>query len=172
MSSILEHAPRTWTPTAPRTKPDERAARRSLRTQIGRLEEELSGLLCSAWPRKDVVAPAPLPSPGGPRLLSLSELEERRDELAARTTRARRALAERTHAEEQNRRLIEEMLLEPERHSWVHVSNEDIGEPGCKHWHVRPRGGLLGMFLRWWRVLISSGCPLAARLAAAARGPT
>ena len=51
------------------------------------------------------------------------------------------------------------MLLDPEGHRWVHVSNEDIGEPGCTHWHVRPRYGLLGMLMRWWRVVISSGCP-------------
>ena len=63
--------------------------------------------------------------------------------------------------EEHNRRLIEEMLLEPEQHKWVRVGHEDIGEPGCKHWHVRPRWGLLGMLLNWWRVRISSGCPLA-----------
>ena len=63
--------------------------------------------------------------------------------------------------EEQNRRLIEEMLLEPEAHHWEHVSSEDIGESGCRHWHVRPRWGILGMFLNWWRVVISSGCPLA-----------
>ena len=55
------------------------------------------------------------------------------------------------------------MLFEPEAHSWEHVSSEDIGEPGCRHWHVRPRFGLIGMFLNWWRVVISSGCPLARR---------
>ena len=55
---------------------------------------------------------------------------------------------------------IEEMLLDPAAHRWVRVSNADIGEPGCKHWHVRPRGGILGMFVSWWRVVISSGCPL------------
>ena len=63
--------------------------------------------------------------------------------------------------EELNRRRIEEMLLEPEKHKWVRVANEDIGEPGCHHWHVRPRYGILGMLLNWWRVRISSGCPLA-----------
>ena len=36
------------------------------------------------------------------------------------------------------------MLLEPEKHRWVRVSNEDIGEPGCKHWHVRPAGASSG----------------------------
>ena len=41
----------------------------------------------------------------------------------------------------------------------VCVSNEDVGEPGCRDWHVRPRFGLLGMLMRWWRVIVSSGCP-------------
>ena len=68
---------------------------------------------------------------GGPRLLSLAELEELRDDLADRVADARRALSDRTWVEEQNRRLIEEMLLAPERHKWVRVSHEDIGEPGC-----------------------------------------
>ena len=35
---------------------------------------------------------------------------------------ARRALSDRTYVEEQNRRLIEEMLLDPEAHKWVRVS--------------------------------------------------
>ena len=146
-------------PLAPRTRPDERAARRSLLDQIARLEEEMAGLFCSTWPRKDF--DFDVPSRGGPRLLSLAELEQLRDDLSLRVEQARRALSERTYVEEQKRRLIEEMLLEPEQHKWVRVANEDIGEPGCHHWHVRPRFGILGMFLNWWRVRISSGCPLA-----------
>ena len=51
------------------------------------------------------------------------------------------------------------MLLEPERHAFVRVKNEDVGEPGCCDWHVRPRFGLLGMLAGWWRVVVSSGCP-------------
>ena len=108
------------------------------------------------------VAPhAPRPAPGaapthGPRLLTLGELEELRDDMMEHVRRGRAALAERTLAEEQNRRLIEEMLLNPESHRWAHVSGEDIGGPGCTHWHVRPRGGLLGMLMRWWRVVVSS----------------
>jgi hypothetical protein len=98
---------------------------------------------------------------GGPRLLSLAELEELRDELAARVQHARRSLSDRTYTEEQKRRLIEEMLLDPGSYKFVRVSNEDIGEPGCKHWHVRPRWSLIGMLMGWWRVVISSGCPLA-----------
>ena len=145
--------------TLPRTLPDERAARRSLLDQVARLEEELSGLFCSVWPRKDF--DLGVRGRGGPRLLSLAELEELRDDLAARVQHARRAFSDRTYAEEQNRRLIEEMLLDPGAHPWRRVSNEDIGEPGCKHWHVRPRWTFLGMLMGWWRVVISSGCPLA-----------
>ena len=146
-------------PVAPRTSPDERAARRTLLDQVRRLEEESAGLFCSAWPRKglDLLPAAPLRA--GPRLLTLGELEELRDELVERVRRGRAALEERGVAEERSRRLIEEMLLDPESHRWVHVSNEDIGEPGCTHWHVRPRYGLLGMLMRWWRVVVSSGCP-------------
>jgi hypothetical protein len=146
-------------PAAPRTSPDERPARRALLDQVRRLEEESAGLFCSAWPRKGLdLLPAP-PLRAGPQLLTLGELEELRDEMVEHVRRVRAALDERALAEEQSRRLIEEMLLDPKSHRWVHVSNEDIGEPGCTHWHVRPRGGLLGMLMRWWRVVVSSGCP-------------
>jgi hypothetical protein len=153
------YAPPSSPPLVPRTRTDERPARHTLLEQVARLEEELAGLFCSTWPRKGFQWE--VRSRGGPRLLSLSELEQLRDELAERVSEARRALSERTWSEEQSRRLIEEMLLEPERHKWVRVGNEDIGEAGCKHWHVRPRFGLLGMLMSWWRVIVSSGCPLA-----------
>jgi hypothetical protein len=153
---LLQQAP----PATPRTLPDERAARRTLRDQIARLEEELAQLFCSIWPRKGFSLA--VAGRGGPRLLSLAELEELRDELAAAVQHARRALSDRTYREEQYRRLIEEMLLDPAAHKWVRVRNEDIGEPGCKSWHVRPRFSLIGMLMGWWRVVISSGCPLAA----------
>jgi hypothetical protein len=146
-------------PSAPRTVPDERAARRTLLDQVARLEGELSQLFCSTWPRKGFEWS--VGGRGGPRLLSLAELEALRDELAARVQHARRTLSDRTYAEEQNRRLIEEMTLAPERHKWVRVSSEDIGEPGCRNWHVRPRLGMIGMIMGWWRVVVSSGCPLA-----------
>jgi hypothetical protein len=141
-----------------RTPPDERAARRTLLDQVARLEEELAQLFCSVWPRKDF--DLTVASRGGPRLLSLAELEELRDELARKVHHVRGTLSDRTYVEEQNRRLIEEMMLDPCAHRWVRVANEDIGEPGCKHWHVRPRWSLLGMLMGWWRVVISSGCPL------------
>lgn len=156
MADVLDRAAGSL---APLTAPDERAARHTLLDQVARLETELAQLFCSTWPRKDFHWD--VPGRGGPRILSLAELEELRDDLAERAAQAARALSDRTYSEEQKRRLIEEMMLEPEAHRWVHVSSEDIGEPGCRHWHVRPRWGFLGMLLNWWRVVISSGCPLA-----------
>jgi len=99
---------------------------------------------------------------GGPRMLSTGELERIRDALAARLADTRAELARRADAEEANRGLVERMIAEPAEHRWVKVSNEDVGEPGCRHWHSRPRWGILGMLLGWWRVRLSSGCPLAA----------
>jgi hypothetical protein len=98
----------------PRTLPDERAARRTLLDQVARLEEELSQLFCSVWPRKGFEFA--VAGRGGPRLLSLAELEELRDELAGQVQHARRALSDRTYTEEQYRCLIEEMMLDPEEH--------------------------------------------------------
>lgn len=149
-------------PRAPGVAPlrvDERAARRSLLDQVAKLESDLASLFCSAYPRTGF--DWNVKSRGGPRILTLGELELVRDGLAERLEQNRRELSDRTLVEEHNRRLIEEMLLEPEKHRWVRVGNCDIGEPGCKHWHVRPRMGLLGMLMGWWRVRISSGCPLA-----------
>jgi hypothetical protein len=145
-------------PTVP-VEVDEQSARRSLLEQVARLESELSQLFCSAYPRTGFEWG--VRSRGGPRILSLRELEELRDDLAERLHDTRRTLGDRTYVEEKNRRLIEEMQLEPERHKWVRVQNEDIGERGCKSWHVRPRLGIIGMLMGWWRVRISSGCPLA-----------
>jgi hypothetical protein len=152
---------RTFLPAGVPTLPDERAARRTLLDQVGRLETELGQVFCATWPRTEMPRPLIAGRGGGPRLLSFGELEQLRDELAARVSDARSALSDRTWVEEQNRRLIEEMLLEPHRHKWRRVSAEDIGEPGCRHWHVRPRLGVVGMLMGWWRVVVSSGCPLA-----------
>ena len=94
-------------------------------------------------------------------MLALAELEVLRDDLAERVEDARRSLSDRTYVEEKHRRRIEEMLLAPEKHKWVRIGNEDIGEPGCKHWHVRRAGGILGMLHELVAGQISSGCPLA-----------
>jgi hypothetical protein len=137
---------------------DERAARRSLREQIAKLERELGDVLVSAYPRVGIDVAVRIG--GGPRLLSLGELEHVRDALAERLRGAREALAQRTAIEEENRRLIERMMLAPARYKFVRVSREDIGERGCGHWEVRPRLGLVGMLMGWWQVKLSSGCPL------------
>jgi hypothetical protein len=147
-------------PLQPGVLPDEAAARRTLREQIARLESELGALFCSTFPRTGFDWNVRSQG-GGPRFLSLSELEQVRDRLADRLAHNRKLLGDRTYVEELNRRHIEEMLLNPAEHKWVRIQNEDIGERGCKQWHVRPRFGILGMLMNWWRVRISSGCPLA-----------
>jgi hypothetical protein len=141
------------------TEIDEAGARRQLREQVAHLESELAALFCTTYPRQGF--DWNVKRRGGPRLLSLAELEQLRDDLATRLQHNRRMLGERTYVEELHRRRIEEMMLAPEEHKWVRVSNADIGEKGCKSWHVVPRFGVLGMLMNWWRVKISSGCPLA-----------
>jgi len=160
MAELLEqHEPFTVPTFVPGTEVDEAAVRRQLREQVAHLEEELASLFCSTYPRSGFEWN--VRGRRGPRLLSVRELEELRDDLARRLQHNRRALGDRTYVEELNRRRIEEMLLAPEEHKWVRIRNEDIGEKGCKSWHVVPRFGLLGMMMNWWRVRISSGCPLA-----------
>jgi hypothetical protein len=140
-----------------RTGVDETAARRSLRAQIARLERELAALFSSAYPRKGL--DWQVRSPGGPRLLGLDDLEVLRDELAERVEETRRTLRDRAYVEQKNRERIEDLIADPSRYKWVRISNADIGEPGCKFWHSRPKLGLIGMLMGWWRVRISSGCP-------------
>jgi hypothetical protein len=132
------------------------AARQALRDQIARLDAELSELAASGAP----VADAARRRRRGPRILALEELEGVRDELVERAACARRALDERGKTQELKRRALEELTLDPGQHRFVHISREEIGEPGCGTWHARPRLGLLGMLMNWWRVKISSGCPL------------
>ncbi len=146
MAELLTRSPTRLAP------PDERGARRCLRDQVARLEDDLAGLFEDA--------PPSAPRTAGPRLLTLEQLESLRDELAHRVAAARSRVAERTAEQEAYRVRIEEMMLEPDAHRWERVTNADIGEPGCKSFHVRPRGGILGMFASWWRIVISSGCPL------------
>jgi hypothetical protein len=175
MAQLLESTPPSSAPPAVRHAPravPERPAREELRRQIARLEGELGRLFAAAFPNRD--APRSVGAAGGPRLLGLGELERTRDRLAARVAELRRSLDARAEAEEANRALIERMTADPAAHRWVRISNEDIGERGCRHWHARPRWGLLGMLAGWWRVKLSSGCPLAGGrgVASAARIPS
>jgi PAS domain-containing protein len=140
----------------------ERAARNELRRQIGRLERELGELFAAAFPRRGI--DWTVAAGGGPRVLGVAELERIRDGLVVRISEAKAEIARRADSEEACRGLVERMIADPEDYHWVQVSNEDVGEHGCKHWHSRPRFGILGMLLGWWRVKLSSGCPLASGL--------
>jgi hypothetical protein len=131
---------------------DERAARRDLCGQIARLEHELACALADAFPRREPARNGRSASAqAGPRLLTLGQLERIRDELADRTAALR---DRRGHA------LLARMHAAPERHRWARVTSADLGEPGCTVWQVRPRLGVIGMLMGWWRVKMSSGCPL------------
>jgi hypothetical protein len=145
---------------------DEREARLQLRQQISRLEAELAGLFGEAFGHTEVPHQVTAATAAVPRVLDLGELEAVRDSLADRVGEARRALVERERVEADNRELLRKMLVAPRDYKWVRVSRADIGEPGCGGWHSRPVLGPIGMLMGWWRVKVSSGCPLAGRLAA------
>lgn len=144
---------------------DERRARLELRRQIGRLEGELNQLFGEAFGHTEVPHQVEALA-ATPRVLDLGELEAIRDRLADRIVEARQALVERRRVEDENRELVEQMLAAPQDFKWVRVSRQDLGLEGCGHWHSRPRLGPIGMLMGWWRVKVSSGCPLAGRLAA------
>jgi len=151
-----------------RTGGDERLARAELRRQIGRLEQELSRLSAEAFPLFSVETRVQAPA-GPPRVAGLEQLELVRDALAGRIGEARAALTEREDLVARNRELLQRMLASPASYKWVRISRADVGEHGCGHWHSRPRLGPLGMLMGWWRVKVSSGCPLPGRLAAVER---
>jgi len=164
MPDLLERETRT----ALRVDGDERLARAELRRQIGRLEAQLGSHFAAAFPRLRIDVAVPAVS-SEPRALGLGDLEAVRDSLATRIGEARRRLREQAELETGNRELLERMLASPAEHKWLQISRADIGEPGCGHWHSRPRLGPLGMLMGWWRVRVSSGCPLSGRLAAVER---
>jgi len=137
----------------------ERRVRHDLRRQIALLERRLGELFASAFPRQQIEWK--VDAVGGPRVLDAADLERVRDGLAVRLREAQSELDRRGRIEVANRGLVESMIVAPDRYRWVRISNEDVGERGCRHWHSRPRWGILGMLMGWWRVKLSSGCPLA-----------
>ena len=144
----------------------QRAARHTLRAQIARLEAELAQALVADFQMRgtgEAARPAAAVSSGvaaAPRLLDLGELELVRDELAGRLRVARAALTRRADEQAAKRELLERMQLTPGRYRFTRISCEELGEPGCGVWQVRPRLGLIGMLAGWWQVKLSSGCPL------------
>jgi fructose-1,6-bisphosphatase/sedoheptulose 1,7-bisphosphatase-like protein len=149
--------------TRHRLAPDvgEARARRALRAQIARMDGDLADALVAGFPHTEVDVRVSRPARGGPRLLSVGELEAQRDALHARLREARARLEERGREEEHARALLERMLLDPGGHRHVRIRNADVGGRGCGVWHVRPRLGLIGMLADWWDVRLSSGCPRA-----------
>jgi hypothetical protein len=140
---------------------DERAARRSLREQIARLERELADAFVTAFSIGGLPQPAvTTASPAHARLLDLGELEVVRDELAERLREARTTISRRADEIAEKRLVLERMLLRPADYKFARVSCKELGEPGCGVWQVRPRMGLIGMLMGWWQVKLSSGCPL------------
>src|SRR5215210_9163386 len=103
---------------------DERAARRTLRTQIARLERDLGAAVVAAYPR--LPAGTARASHAGPRLLGLAELERIRDDLADRLAEVGEQAAAQADRQADARLLIERMLLDPARYKWVQVTNADI----------------------------------------------
>jgi hypothetical protein len=136
----------------------EAAARRALRDQIAHLERELATVLASTYPR--VAAPPPAGRTGGPRLLGLAELERTRDALAARLSDVDARVAAQRASQAAARARLQAMLADPPAHKGERIAHAELGLPGCTVYAVLPRFGPVGLLTGWWRVKVSSGCPL------------
>ena len=90
----------------------------------------------------------------------MAELEQTRDELLERFTHAREEAERNGERHREARTRLEKMTTDPAAHQWETVSKEEIGEPGCATWEVAPKWGPVGALMNWWRVKVSSGCPL------------
>jgi DNA-binding transcriptional regulator YhcF (GntR family) len=155
-------------PTAPfipsfERESEDRAVRRELRRQIQRLEGELTYY----WRELGEAGRPTRPSWVQGHVAGVEELERTRDELMNQLRDAQKAAEQhaREHLRAHDRRAA--MLADPAAHRWEVVTAEQTGEPGCTTWQVAPRYGPLGVVMKWWRVKVSGGCPLAAPLAAA-----
>ena len=82
----------------------------------------------------------------------MAELEQTRDELIERLTRAREEAERRGERQGEARARLESMTADPAGHRWEIVSRQEIGEPGCATWEVAPRWGPIGALMNWWRV--------------------
>jgi DNA-binding transcriptional regulator YhcF (GntR family) len=145
---------------------DERLGRDELRRQIARLEA-----LLASYPsaRKQGEPTHPLLRPKG-HVAGMAELERNRDELLERLRTARDEAERRGERQRQARARLEEMAADPAAHKWETVTKEELGEPGCATWEVAPRWGPVGALMNWWRIKVSSGCPLPGPFEAAIGG--
>jgi len=156
---LLDHGVGSELPTQLDLGGDEAAARRTLLAQVAQLDRLISAAACEAFP--DRLDLAVLPA-RGPRLLSLGELELLRDGLIGALREAREALATRELERAAARELLEQMLLDPAKHRRLRIAQSELGVGGCGVWSVMPKFGPMGRLMGWWRVKLSSGCPLAA----------
>ena len=138
------------------TEADEAAARRELRRQIARLEADLAAY--PAARSKD--ATHPLLRPKG-HIASFDELSGTRDELMDRLREARKRAERKGERQARAHSRREQIIGDPEAHRWERVGNEECGDPGCGETRAVPRFGPIGRVMSWWRVKVSSGCPLA-----------
>ena len=141
----------------PAVTADERLGRHELRRQIARLEAELASYP-EARGRGDAIHP--LLRPKG-HVAGMAELEHIRDELIERLQDARETAERRGEHQSRARARREAMADNAAAHRLQKVSSEEVGEPGCVTWEVQPRWGPVGALMNWWRVKVSSGCPLA-----------
>jgi DNA-binding transcriptional regulator YhcF (GntR family) len=132
----------------------ERRARSVLRGQIARLEAQLA-----PFPEGRADAEAAGSVAPNPRLSDLGELEATRDELVEKLKAARAQAAQESARAGTERRRFEAALADPAAHRWESGQLDELGEPGCGRWQVRPAWGPVGALMSWWRVTISSGCP-------------
>jgi hypothetical protein len=74
-----------------------------------------------------------------------------------------RRVAGQADAQAQARARLAAMLADPPAHKGVRIANAELGLPGCTTYAVTPRLGPVGLLTGWWRVKVSSGCPLPTR---------
>jgi DNA-binding transcriptional regulator YhcF (GntR family) len=148
-----EVEPLSFDEDADLSEADERAARRTLRTQIARLEAELA-----SYPEATVQPGEPTPR-AFPFVAGVGELEGIRDQLLDKRKAALVAAEKKGNRQSAARAHLEEMVADPGDHRGEIVSSEELGDPGCTTWEAGPAWGPIGSLMKWWRVKVSSGCP-------------
>jgi DNA-binding transcriptional regulator YhcF (GntR family) len=143
----------------PDVQGDERLGRRELRRQIARLEAQLASYPADS--RKPGEPTHPLLRPKG-HVPDMAELERIRDDLIERLKRARETAERKGNRQGRARARLERMTADPAAHKWETVGSDELGDPGCGTWEVQPKWGPVGALMNWWRVKVSSGCPLPA----------
>ena len=149
---------------------DDGAARRTLRDQIAKLERELA----DALPRRPARATSSTGGSGRPAGPACStSVTSRRFATtspgASRRSGSRCASGPSSDAGEP-RSASRRWSRIPPSHKWQRLSNDDIGEPGCKHYHstpqARPRRDADGLVARQGLVRM----PIAVRTPGSRRG--